>query len=144
MIMNKVTLVMLVLYMSFSSCGTKKPVSKAELLEGTWQLTYITGPRIAFDGLYPNKKPTIVFDVKNNKIAGNNSCNQYFGALITDGNTINFKDAKMGMTMMACEGNGDDLYMETIQKIETYRISEDGKTLNLLIGNIEMLRFVHQ
>lgn len=144
MIMSRLTLLMIVLYMSFNSCTTKKSVSQAELLEGTWQLTYITGPRIAFDGLYPNKKPTIVFDVKNNKIAGNNSCNQYFGTLIIDDNTINFKDAKMGMTMMACEGNGDDLYMETIQKIETYTISEDGKTLNLLIGNIEMLRFVHQ
>jgi heat shock protein HslJ len=130
--------------MSFASCDTQKVVSKKASLEGTWQLCYITGPKIVFDALYPNKKPTIVFDVTNNKVTGNNGCNQYFGALIIDSQKINFKEAKMGMTMMACEGTGDTLYMETLQKIEKYTISEDGKTLNLLIGNIEMMRFTHQ
>jgi heat shock protein HslJ len=61
-----------------------------------------------------------------NKITGNNSCNQYFGALLIDGDKIDFKDAKIGMTMMACEGNGDLLYMETLNKIESYTITEDG------------------
>jgi heat shock protein HslJ len=129
--------------MVFISCTTKKAVVKTTSLEGTWQLNYITGPRIAFEGLFPDKKPTIVFDVQNNKVSGNNSCNQYFGALILEGQKINFKDAKMGMTMMACEGNGDSLYMETLNKIESYTISEDGKTLNFMLGNIEMMRFTH-
>ena len=33
-------------------------------LSGTWKLFYITGPRIAFEGLYPNKKPQIKIDIK--------------------------------------------------------------------------------
>ena len=121
-----------------------KTTVKTASLEGTWELKYITGPKIAFDGLFPNKKPTIAFDLKENKITGNNSCNQYFGALLIDGAKINFKDAKMGMTMMACEGNGDSVYMDTLNKIESYTITDDGKTLNFLLGNVVMMRFTHQ
>ena len=33
--------------------------SNANALNGNWELNYITGPRIAFDGLYPEKKPVL-------------------------------------------------------------------------------------
>ena len=127
--------------MSFCSCSTSKTAVKEATIEGTWQLNYITGPKIAFEGLFPNKKPTIAFNLAENKITGNNSCNKYFGALLVDGAKINFKDAKIGMTMMACEGNGDSLYMENLNKIESYTITDDGKTLNFLMGNMVMMRF---
>ena len=126
----------------FSSCNSTKSTTKAATsIDGTWQLNYITGPRIAFDGLYPDKKPTITFDLKENKVSGNNSCNQYFGTLKVEGNTINFKDAKMGMTMMACPGEGDTVFMKTLEKIDSYSISEDGKILNFMMGDIAMMRF---
>lgn len=142
--MNKIAIWIVFICLSFVSCTTSKPAVKTASLGGTWELKYITGPKIAFDGLFPNKKPTIAFDLKENKIAGNNSCNQYFGALLIDGAKINFKDAKIGMTMMACEGNGDSVFMDTLNKIESYTITDDGKTLNFLLGNIVMMRFAHQ
>jgi heat shock protein HslJ len=114
---------------------------KTSTLDGTWQLNYISGPRIAFDGLYPDKKPTISFDLNENRVSGNNSCNQYFGTLKVEGNKINFKDAKMGMSMMACPGNGENTYMKMLEKIDSYSISEDGKTLNFIMGDIAMMRF---
>lgn len=128
--------------MAFTSCDSAKSASKtAAALEGTWQLNYITGPRITFEGLYPDKKPTINFDLKENRVSGNNSCNQYFGALLLDGKKINFKDAKMGSTMMACPGTGESTYMKTLEKVSNYSISEDGKTLSFIAGTIEMMRF---
>lgn len=131
-----------ILLLTVTSCDSVKSVSKtASSLEGSWQLNYITGPRITFDGLYPNKKPTINFDLKENRVSGNNGCNQYFGALLLDGNKINFKDAKMGSTMMACPGVGESTYMKTLEKIDSYSISEDGKTLNFIMGDIAMMRF---
>lgn len=142
--MKKLALFIAFICIGLVSCSTTKTATKTSSLEGTWELNYITGSRIAFDGLYPEKKPTIKFDLATNKIAGNNSCNQYFGALIVDGNKINFKDAKMGMTMMACQGNGDAVYMDTLNKIESYTITDNGKTLNFLIGNVVMMRFTHQ
>jgi heat shock protein HslJ len=142
--MKKIALLVVFIGMTLVSCTTTKSTMKTVSLEGTWELNYITGPRIAFEGLYPNKKPTIVFDLAANKIAGNNSCNQYFGALIVDGNKVNFKDAKMGMTMMACEGNGDTVYMSALDKIDSYSISDDGKTLRFMMGDVEMMRFTRQ
>jgi heat shock protein HslJ len=142
--MKKIALLVVFIGMALVSCNTTKTASRATSLEGTWELNYITGPRIAFEGLYPEKKPTIKFDLTANKIAGNNSCNQYFGALIVDGNKINFKDAKMGMTMMACQGNGDTVYMSALEKIDSYSITEDGKTLRFMMGDVEMMRFTHQ
>jgi len=140
--MKIIVLTFAILCMTFTSCNSTKSVSNtATTLEGTWQLNYITGPRIAFDGLYPDKKPIIIFDLKGNKISGNNSCNQYFGAFLLEGNKINFKDSKMGMTMMACQGEGESTYMKTLEKIDSYSISEDGKILNLITGDIAMMRF---
>ncbi|AOW11343.1 META domain-containing protein [Flavobacterium gilvum] len=142
--MNKITLLVVFVCMSFASCGTSKTATKEFSLEGSWELNYITGPKIAFDGLFPEKKPTISFNLKDNKIVGHNSCNKYFGTLITDGAKINFAAAKIGMTMMACNGNGDSVYMEALNKIESYTITDNGNTLNLLIGKVVMMRFTHQ
>lgn len=140
--MKNLSLLVLFMCVVFISCTTTKTASKTTSLEGTWELNYITGPRIAFEGLYPEKKPTIKFDLAANKITGNNSCNQYFGALIVEGAKINFKDAKIGMTMMACQGNGDTVYMSTLEKIDSYTITEDGKILNFMSGNVVMMRFI--
>ncbi len=46
--------------------------------------------------------------------------------------------------MMACQGNGDSVYMDTLNKIESYTITDNGKTLNFLLGDIVMMRFTHQ
>ena len=109
-------------------------------LEGTWELNYVTGPRIGFEGLYPNKKPTITFDLKENSISGSNSCNRYSGKLNVIGNKISFKEP-MAVTKMFCPGEGERIYMATLQKIDSYSISEDGKTLNFIMGDIAMMRF---
>lgn len=140
--MKIIILAIAVLSLTITGCkSSKQPLKTTTSLEGTWQLNYITGPRIAFDGMYPDKKPTITFDLKENRVSGNNSCNQYFGALHVDGSKINFKDAKMGMTMIACPGSGEATYMKTLEKIDSYSISEDGKTLNFIMGDTAMMRF---
>ena len=116
----------------------KKTIS----LEGNWELNYISGPRIAFEGLYPNAKPTIRFDFGENRVSGNNSCNTYSGQLKTDGNVISFTQP-MAVTRMMCPDNqGETTYMATLEKIDSYSISEDGKTLNFMMGDIAMMRFV--
>ena len=109
------------------------------VLNGTWELNYITGPRIAFNGLYPEKKPTITFDVTAGKISGNTSCNSFNGKLNVDGNKINFNDP-MAMTRMFCQGQGETTFLETLKKINSWSVT-DGNTLNLLTGDIAMMRF---
>lgn len=119
-------------------CKKGDSVSK---LEGAWELNYITGPRIAFDGLYPDKKPTINFDTKENRISGNNSCNSYTGKLIVTDNKIDFTQPMATTKMMCMDGQGEQVFMNTLQKITSYNITDDGKTLNFMSGDIAMMRF---
>lgn len=140
--MKKVFLSLTILCLAFISCkSTKSAVNNQASLEGTWELNYITGPRIAFEGLYPEKKPTITFDFKENRVYGNASCNSYSGNLNVKGNKISFKDP-IAMTRMMCHDiQGEDIYMSTLDKIDSYSVSEDGKTLNLIMGDFTMMRF---
>lgn len=128
--------------MTFISCNTSKnTTNSSNSLQGEWVLTYISGPRIAFDGLYPDAKPTINFDGNEKKVFGNNSCNRYSGALVVKGTKISFKNSKMAVTMMACPGNGDSVYMNMLDKIDSYSISESGKVLTLEGEGIALMRF---
>ncbi|MFV5697901.1 META domain-containing protein [Flavobacterium sp. ZT3R17] len=139
--MKKIILVLTALCWAFISCNSaKKTMSNTTSLEGTWELNYVTGPRIAFGGLYPNNKPTITFNLKENSVSGSSSCNRYSGKLNLVGNKISFKDP-MAMTRMFCPGEGENVYMSTLQKIDSYSVSEDGKTLNFIMGDIAMMRF---
>ncbi|MNQ46384.1 heat-inducible protein [compost metagenome] len=143
--MNKSVLWSLIVSLFLVACNsakTNKQVATSEQLNGTWELNYITGPKIAFDGLYPNKKPTIVFDIKENRFSGNNSCNSYTGGLNIEGSKISFKSPMAVTKMMCADGKGETVYMSTLDKIESYTVSEDGKTLNFLMGDILMMSFL--
>ena len=140
--MKKVIVSLTILCLAFISCNSvKTTTNKTASLEGTWELNYITGPRITFEGLYPNKKPTITFDLKENNVSGSGSCNRYSGKLNVVGNKISFKEG-MAMTKMMCTDiQGENVYMSTLEKIDSYAISEDGKTLNFIMDDIAMMRF---
>lgn len=140
--MNKKGFVLFILFMALWSCNaTKETIGKKASLEGSWELKYITGPRITFEGLYPNKKPSITFDVKENRVSGNNSCNSYTGKLNTEGNKISFNGPMAETKMMCMDAQGETIYKATLQKIDSYSISENGKTLNFMMGDIVMMRF---
>ncbi|MFE3867994.1 META domain-containing protein [Flavobacterium sp. LS2P90] len=139
--MKKIILSLTILCLVFISCNSVvKSKTKTTLLEGTWELNYIRGPRMAFKELYPNKKPSVTFDLKKNNVTGSNSCNRYSGKLNVDGNKISFKEP-MAVTKMFCPGEGENVYMSTLQKIDYYSISEDGKTLNFIMGGIYVMSF---
>ncbi len=116
----------------------QKPASVEELkLNGEWELNYISGAKIAFDGLFPNKKPTIIFDFPKAEANGNGSCNSYSVKVKVDGNKINFGDALS--TMMACDGNGEPVYFKTLKTVNSYNIT--GNTLTMIMGDIAVMRF---
>lgn len=48
----------------------------------------------------------------------------------------------MAVTKMMCIDNqGEQVYMNTLQKITSFDITDDGKTLNFISGDIAMMRF---
>lgn len=142
MIKNILSLIFLgVVLISCNASKTQKNDSVAKL-DGTWELNYITGPRIAFEGLYPNKKPTITFNTKENQVSGNNSCNSFTGKLVVAGNKIDFTQP-MAVTKMMCMDaqQGEQVFMSTLPKITSYDVTDNGKTLNFISGDIAMMRF---
>lgn len=137
--MKKLTLLLLaVVEIVLASCmSSVKPV-KGQLTNTTWELEYITGPRIAFSGLYPDKKPTITFNAETKKIEGNDSCNGYSADYSVSANLVVVGEPGIS-TMMYC-GEGEKVFLNTIKKINKFNVGADGK-LTLSINNIAMMRF---
>lgn len=122
------------------SCNGTKNTQKTDSIYGTkWELDYISGPRIAFNGLYPDKKPQITFDKNTGQVSGTDSCNGYNAPFTLDGNSLTFGEPGPS-TLRFCEGGGDKQFRQTIQRINRYSFDSDGK-LNLLTGDVAMMRF---
>lgn len=141
--MKRVAILVLAVISTLSACNTLKNAVEASSdlskLGGTWELEYISGPRIAFNGLYPGNKPNMVFDIQAKRVSGNSSCNSFSGKLIADDTSINFNEPMIS-TKMACPGEGEAIFFETLKKVNKYTITGD-TTLNFLMGDISIMRF---
>lgn len=141
--MRRTTLVMLAAIVTLSSCNALKNTVEASSdlskLGGTWELSYISGPRIAFNGLYPGNKPKMTFALSDKRVSGNSSCNSFSGKLVADDTSINFNEPMIA-TKMACPGEGEAVFFETLKKVNKYTITGD-TTLNFMMGDIAIMRF---
>lgn len=108
-------------------------------LSGNWDLNYLSGQRIAFDGLYPEKKPFISFNFSQKVLSGSTTCNGFSSKYTVTGNTIQFGDALK--TMIFCEGGGEEAFLNMLKKVNKYAITDDN-TLTFLTGDIAVMRFV--
>ena len=107
-------------------------------LVGSWQLNYISGRRIAFEGLYPDKKPKISFDFKSNELNGNTTCNPFSRKFTIEANKINIS-APNAMTLSVCEGEGEKAFPRLLQKENKYSVQDN--TLTFLIDDVAVMRF---
>lgn len=138
-IILSVTMILIVV----SGCRSKKDSdTKAEarktFYDVTWELEYISGPRIAFEGLYPEEKPTLIFTEAKNQFGGNSSCNSYGGTFTKKDSSIQFGDVIK--TMRFCEGGGESTFLNMLGKVNKLAIGADGKLL-LLKDDVPMMRF---
>ncbi|MEQ8419028.1 MAG: META domain-containing protein [Arenibacter algicola] len=120
------------------SCTTTKNTNSNDLYDSLWELEYISGTRIAFNGLYPERKPVISFNKATGKITGNNSCNGYTADFTIKGDNIDIGEPGP-TTMMYC-GDGEQQFLNMMEKINSISIDKEGK-LNLMIGEISMMRY---
>lgn len=108
-------------------------------LDGDWQLNYISGPRITFDGLYPQKKP--VLSIKPgiyNQVGGNTSCNIFSSKMAVDGNKISFTES-FAKTKIFCQGAGEETFLNMLKKVNNFAVNAN--TLTFLIDDIAVMRF---
>ena len=113
-----------------------KEVAETNALNGTWEVDYVSGAKIAFEGLYPGKQPTITFNLPATQASGNSSCNNYRAAFTLAGNSIKFNDP-VG-TKMYCEGAGEATFFNTLKTISKYSLNDN--TLTLIMGDIAVMR----
>jgi len=147
---NTVLFTVIIFIAAIASCSNSKKTTAANAgtiiisdenkLNGNWQLTNITDAKIAFDVLFPNKKPTLIFKLPSINISGNGGCNGYGGEVKIEGNNINF--SKIIHTMMACDGiNGENQFFRTLESATAYRIDAD-TNLILLKAGVSVMQFV--
>ena len=141
--MKKLLLSLAVITLSVAACTTMKPgtIGSEGLsqLAGVWELNYVSGPRMAFNGLYPAKKPFLEFNTREKKFSGNTSCNSFSGTLVADDTMINFSENFL-MTKMACPGEGEATFVENLKKVSAYSVGSD-TTLYFMMGDIVIMRF---
>lgn len=118
---------------------SKPAVTDPAKLGGDWELDYISGRRIAFNGLYPERKPHLKFDIPKNELHGNTSCNGFSSKLTIDGNKISIAEP-MAMTMMACPGEGEKAFLDMLKKVNKYDVTGD-TTLTFIMDDIAVMRF---
>ncbi len=139
---SKQILIITILSLLIISCASTKNTSTTnkndKLFDATWELEYISGPRIAFKGLYPEKKPQIAFNKETKKAEGNNSCNGYSADYTITEDAITFGEPGP-TTMMFC-GEGEKVFLNMMKKVNKYSIDADGK-LNLMLNEVPMMRF---
>lgn len=107
-------------------------------LQGTWELNYIQDPNgKRFDELYAERKPTITFDAGLGNVFGNSSCNNFSGKVTVKEQTIQF--SPLAMTKMACQGDGESVFMGALGKVDTFDVQEN--TLTFIAGDTAVMRF---
>lgn len=124
-----------IILLAITSCATTK---NSKLYGHSWRLEYISGTKIAFEGLYPNKKPQITFNKEKHKVQGNNSCNGYSANYTIKDSSIYFSEPGPS-TMMYC-GEGEQAFLKMMEKVNRFSFDDNGK-LNLMLDNVTMLRF---
>lgn len=120
------------------------PNMKANLLDGTWEANYIMNTPKPFTELYANARPSITFNAATGQVSGMSGCNNFTGKFSMDGNKIRFAD-DMALTRKMCpDMAGEATFMETLKKVTSYSVTEQGKTLNLILGDMAIMRLVRK
>ncbi len=137
--MQKYNFILLwVVTLLIASCGSTKGIDSEKLYGHNWELEYISGPRIAFEGLFPDKKPKISFNKKTSQVSGNAGCNWYSADYSLKGKEIAF-GVPGPATQIFC-GGGEKQFLNMMRKVDGYSFDAEGK-LYLIVGEVPMLRF---
>jgi len=108
-------------------------------LNGAWQLRSIEGKKDSFSLLFPGKNPFLNFSLADKRVAGNTGCNSFGGEFTLEGAKLLF-DKPMAMTKMYCMGNGENVFVASMQRVRSYKIVQD-TTLQLVSGDTVIMSF---
>lgn len=113
---------------------------RANLIDGTWEANYIMNSPGPFKELFEKAAPSITFNSVDGKVTGNAGCNNFNGAVTINGNKISWGEGMATTRKMCPDMKGEELFLETLKKVNTYSVTEQGKTLNLIMGDMAVMR----
>ncbi|MGL6269524.1 MAG: META domain-containing protein [Chitinophagaceae bacterium] len=149
---NSVVVILTMFLSALVACNNSKKATnntntsnmKENLIEGTWEANYIMNTPKPFADLYANQKPTITFNSTTGKVNGLSGCNNFNGTFSLDGNKVSFGE-NMALTRKMCpDMAGESTFLETLKKVNTYSVTEQGKTLNLIMGDMAVMRLTRK
>ncbi|SDL43667.1 META domain-containing protein [Catalinimonas alkaloidigena] len=108
-------------------------------LQGSWQLDYLSGIRIAFEGLYPDARPVLMLDPENQLVNGNSSCNAFTAQAEFAGTSLTIHKP-MAATMRACPGEGEMRFFQMLEQVNRYALT-GRNTLELYANDVPVMRF---
>lgn len=132
----------------FASCNTTKTTAskienntlKVSLIDGNWEVNYIMNVPKPIGEMFPKVKPTITFDSNKNTISGMSGCNTFKGKCRIEANSIKIEEAMAVTRKMCPDMTGEQTFLETLKKVNSYSVTNQGKTLNLIMGDRAVMR----
>lgn len=118
-----------------SGCASVTMNDSSLGLVGEWHLESIAGSPVI------DYSPATITFTEENKLAGNASCNRYFGTYTLKGHKLKI-DAPMGVTMMMCAEalmDQEGRMMKALEAVESLRF-ENGLLILLDNSQKEMIR----
>ena len=115
------------------------PNVQQQMLSGDWQLEYIMVPGRDTAGLYNKQTPHIRFDSIAARVSGSTGCNRFSGPYTCTGNELHFDTGRMTLTRMACQGDGEGIFIDALKKVTRYDIYDD--VLLFLQDDIVLMRW---
>ncbi len=104
---------------------------------GEWTLEFIKGNAIDLKSLYSKVMPSIILNEKEKTISGTNGCNRINGQFYQINDTFRL-DQPLISTKMFCEGEGENLFMNTLKTVNRYQIDFEGYLLLFNSGSMVM------
>ncbi|MGL3000037.1 META domain-containing protein [Flavobacterium sp. RSSB_23] len=125
-----------------ATTAEKSENMKVNSIDGTWEANYVMNSPKAFDELYPKTKPTITINSGQNQISGATGCNSFRGKCSIDGNRLQIDEALALTRKMCPDMVGEQTFLATLKKVNSYSLTDEGATLNLIMGDIAVMRLI--
>lgn len=119
-------LLLLVTWLS-ANCipGASHQAENPNTINGNWQLVYIQSGGVDRSALFPDNQPYMRLDSSTLQASGSTGCNRFSGQFVAVNQQFRFDMEKMVLTRMACKGPGEGIFLETIARVNRYRMKAD-------------------
>lgn len=109
---------------ALGACSSSRNSSAdMEKLGGEWVLTVFPSGTKTLAEIFTARVPELNIEVPGRRITGNTGCNRMFGSFTVNGSEIRFSN--MGSTKMACPGYDEGVYVNALNRVNRFGISND-------------------